>query len=114
MKKLIPLAAIAVLTATFGTAHASTDDVRTQTVRYADLDTNSVAGAAQLFARIKIASENVCRDLSSKSLSMRRPYRNCFDAAVSSAVRHVDRPVLTAFASTQGYRTIDDAVARNN
>lgn len=114
MKKLIPLAAIVALSASFGIAHASAAEVRSQTVRFADLDTHSTAGAAVLFARIKTASENVCRELDSRLLSLKVPYRECFDAALSSAVRHVNRPSLSAYASAQGYHVIDAAIARNN
>lgn len=114
MKKLIPLAAIVALCPAFGIAQASSAGVHSETVRFADLDTNSTAGAAVLLARIKTASENVCRDLDSKSLSLRLPYRDCFDTAVTSAVRHINRAALTAYASAQGYHLIDAAVARNN
>jgi UrcA family protein len=114
MNRLIPLAAVAALSVSLGITHAASVGVRTETVRFADLDTNGAVGAAVLLARIKNASENVCRDLNSKALSLRFAYRDCLHAAVASAVRHVDRPALTNYASAQGYRVIDAAVARNN
>lgn len=111
MNKFIPLAA-AFLTVAFGTAHAAPEP-RSQTVRFADLDTNSLTGAAVLFGRIKLASESVCQDLSSKSLSLRRLYRDCLDTAMNAAVSRVNRPMLSRFASTHGYHVMD-LVARNN
>ena len=113
MKSLTTLAALATFAAGAITiAHAdATAEVRTQTVRFTELDTTQPYGAAVLFQRTKIAAESVCRDLEpSRSLSLREPYANCVHVALSDAVTAINRPAVTAYAADHGVSSAEPTI----
>lgn len=118
MKTLTTLIAVATLTAS-GITIASADtalEPRSETVRFADLDTSNVHGAAVLYRRIANAAESVCRDLKpGRQLALMEPYAKCVHQAIGAAVIKVDRPAVTAYAAAQGVRPGDAAItiARN-
>jgi UrcA family protein len=79
-------------------AGASAAEVRSLSVRYADLDLERPADVARLYQRIRGAAENVCGPRLLTGLNVPSPdYRRCFAAAVAQAVARVDRPALSAY-----------------
>lgn len=66
----------------------------TTTVRYADLDLTTDEGVKALYRRLRAAAERVCRPLDSPVLSSRRPWRECYDTAMTNAVTGIDNERL--------------------
>jgi UrcA family protein len=67
-----------------------------KTVKYADLDLSTSAGAAALYGRIKAAAGDICGSLDHGSLASKVLYHHCVDRGVEAAVAKVDRPALYA------------------
>ena len=113
MKTLTTLIAVATLTAS-GITIASADpflELRSETVRFADLDTSSVYGAQALYHRIQSAAKSVCRDLEpDRQLGLEPAYQNCVHQAIGAAVMKINRPAVTAYAAGQGVRPSDAAI----
>ena len=89
---------------------------RSETVKFADLDTATERGAAVLFARLKVAAGRVCQDLESdRSLALRAAHEVCVRTAVAGALTRANRPALTAYAVSRGFVAADGVitVARN-
>jgi UrcA family protein len=87
------------------------------TVRFADLDATSAAGASVLYQRIKNAAASVCRDLEpGRQVALMEPYANCLHQAIGNAVAKVDRPAVTAYAVAHGDlpANANPRIARNN
>jgi UrcA family protein len=105
MKNLTTMIAVASFALSIGTiARAdSTNELRSQTVKYADLNTTSVQGAAVLYHRLMNAAKSVCRDLEpGRSLGLMGPYDSCVHKALSNAVADIDRPAVSAYAAARG------------
>jgi UrcA family protein len=105
MKNLTTMIAVASFALSIGTiAHADTvSDVRSETVKYADLNTSVDQGAAALYHRLTSAAKTVCRDLEpGRRLGLMGPYDRCVHNALSNAVADVDRPAVTAYAAERG------------
>ena len=118
MKTLTTLIAVATIAASGITiANAESNlETRSVTVRFTDLDTNNVYGAAALYQRIARAAATVCRDLEpGRQLAMIQPYSKCLHKAIDDAVAKVARPAVTAYAAAHGVRSSDAAIkiARN-
>jgi UrcA family protein len=79
-------------------AHAdeAANDVPARTVHYSDLDINTPAGAAVLYARIRNAAQQVCGDVDSRQLAVAVAAKACVNRAVYSSVRSVNSPKLTS------------------
>jgi len=95
----------------------SVSDLRSETVKYADLNTANVEGAAVLYQRLRNAAKTVCRDLEpGRSLGLMRPYADCVHSALSNAITSVDRPAVTAYAAARGIGMESTAIkiARSN
>jgi UrcA family protein len=76
---------------------------RSETVRFPDINTGSVQGAAVLYMRIARAADNVCREPSSGSpMPMLRAYERCVHSAVGNAIAYINEPVVTAYAAGRG------------
>ncbi len=106
MKNLTTLAAVATLSiCSFTIAHADTGfEPRRATVRFADLDTSTVQGAAMLYNRLKGAAETVCQDLEPGGrLDLISRYAGCIHFALGNAIVKLDRPTLTAYAAARGF-----------
>lgn len=88
------LAAVCVLPAV--PALASDVTGRDVTVRYADLDAGTVAGATQLLQRIEVAAGRVCAPLDHGDLSSRSRRESCEQKLTSAAVSRVNSPVLVS------------------
>lgn len=96
MKNLITLVAAAtVAVGMLPTARAdfSSNEMRTVTVRFADLDTTSAQGAAVLFRRVDAAARSVCRDQGlDRALEQKHAFENCVHVAVGQALARIDLP----------------------
>jgi UrcA family protein len=79
-------------------AHAdeAANGVPARTVHYSDLDINTPAGAAVLYARIRNAAQQVCGDVDSRQLAVAAAAKACVSRAVYSSVRSVNSPKLTS------------------
>jgi UrcA family protein len=73
-------------------AHAR-NDVRSETVKFADLNVGTLAGVKALYGRIHAAAWHVCRQPGGELQTA----RTCMRRAESDAVGKVNAPLLTAF-----------------
>ena len=78
-------------------AWSNTPDAPSVTVRYADLDLSSPAGANALYQRIQAAAKQVCSAGADPIEQISR--RGCYRRAVDNAVRKVNSPLLIAVHS---------------
>jgi UrcA family protein len=86
----LPLAASAASPSHFDDAAVS--------VSYADLNIDNAAGAKTLYARLQRASQEVCgigSHVTVRSLTEIRKARDCYETALTSAVRKIDNDKLT-------------------
>ena len=67
-----------------------------QTIQYTDLSVSSAQGAATLYNRIRMASEEVCSPLSHGDLPSKMNAEACMHKAIADAVSQVNQPALTA------------------
>ena len=105
MNNLTRLTTFAVLAASSFVAAAADSDTtaRSVVVRFADLDTAHVAGAAALYGRLRFAAESVCRELGlDPAQKLQGTYDRCVRKAIGDAVAKVDRPALTTYAAAHG------------
>jgi UrcA family protein len=72
-------------------AHAD-DDVRSETVKFADLNVDTPAGAEALYGRIHAAARRVCEQPAGELAGVRR----CMTKAEGQAIGKVNSPLLTA------------------
>jgi UrcA family protein len=86
----------AVISSLSSIASAADTDSLQKTVKYADLSVSSAQGAASLYNRIRIASEEVCSPLNRGDLSSKMHAKACMHKAVADAVSKVNQPALTA------------------
>jgi UrcA family protein len=78
-------------------ANVQTDPADSITVKYADLDLSKPAGAETLYLRIKRAARMVCsHNVESWDARRLTHERECVDDAIANAVKHVNKPTLTA------------------
>jgi UrcA family protein len=96
------VAAVLICTLSIVTLSASclaatpSNNVRTQIVTFADLDTTRVAGAQALYHRIQHAARDVCEADDVRAYS-NESYKRCTSAAISRAVADVGSPLLTEY-----------------
>jgi UrcA family protein len=120
MKNLTTMIAVASFALSIGTiAHADpAAEFRSETVKYADLNTTSDQGAAELFHRLTNAAKSVCRDFEpGRSLALMSSYNNCIHKALGNAVADVDRPAVSAYAAARGVFPAESTsikIARSN
>ncbi len=69
-------------------------DANQATVKYADLNVSSPAGAAALYARISVAANAVCRTFDGRDLASKAHFNRCVHDAIAEAVTKVDMPAL--------------------
>jgi UrcA family protein len=77
-------------------AGAPSDNVRTQIVKFADLDTTRAAGAHALYRRIQHAARDVCEMDNARAFPS-ESYRYCTSAAIARAVADIGSPLLTEY-----------------
>jgi UrcA family protein len=117
MKKLTGLIAVAGIAAIFCVnAEAGTPSaVPTETVRFSDLQVDSVHDVAVLYRRIDAAAGRVCgQRVAPGSPFVSKSWRRCEQNAVRHAVVEINTPAVTAYAATQGVLLYDSSIARRN
>jgi UrcA family protein len=73
-------------------------EVNQITVRFAELNLDTPAGAAVLYRRIRHAAERVCGERQQPGTGIVSTFwRSCVAQSVARAVASVDRPALTAY-----------------
>lgn len=73
-------------------AHSSELTISTTTVVYSDLNLQGEAGARTLYKRLKNAAARVCGAVNQRD----HAWKQCYDTALSDAVRSVGAPTLLA------------------
>jgi UrcA family protein len=71
------------------------DQVRSETVKFADLKVDTPAGAEALYRRISAAAQRVCR-YEASSIYGPSTWQNCVRPTVDATVARVNKPRLTA------------------
>jgi len=82
-------------------AQASEQTPPTKTVKFSDLDIQTVEGAKILYHRIRLAADKVCESLGSDP-GMREAMPHCVNTAIDNAVKKVNAPYLTALRFGNG------------
>jgi UrcA family protein len=80
-------------------AHAG-EQVRSETVKFSDLDMNTSTGVQTLYGRIHVAAWHVCLTTSGDPL-YQIGARDCAKKAEAKAIATVNLPQLTAFYRTK-------------
>ena len=85
-------------------AHAAepVTPVASQTVRYADLNLDTAAGAKALYQRIHAAAEQVCGDVNARQMELAIAAQACVDQAIVAGVHAVNSSQLHRAASAHG------------
>ena len=78
------------------------EDVPSKTVKFSDLNIASPAGAKVLYARIRAAARDVCRDSSGGDPIRRLAVSACIEKAIDKAVKDVNSPALTSLRFGSG------------
>ena len=74
-----------------------TDDTRSVTIHFSDLNLDTPSGASALYSRLVRAARDVCGDpVSVIDLSQMRSIEQCRTDTLANAVVCVDRPMLTS------------------
>lgn len=76
-------------------------DVRSETVKFADLNISTPSGVAALFQRIHAAAERVCEPSAGENPFHTLSTRTCVEQAQARAVAQINRPQLTAYFETK-------------
>ncbi len=76
-----------------------TAGLRSEIVKFGDLNLNTIDGATTLFNRIKGAARSVCGGNDGRSFDEWRAYEACYKHAIAQAVVEVNSPMLTAVYS---------------
>jgi UrcA family protein len=94
--------------------HAVSVDQRpAETVRFGDLNLDTLSGAETLFRRIQIAAGDVCKEYEPKGTRLpSAAHRSCMKNAVSGAVRNVGSPLLTAYYNERETRHSEITASR--
>lgn len=81
-------------------------DALTTVVRYGDLDLSRDEGARALYARLRAAASRVCEPLDSRDLRFQQLQAECYQKALSDAVRQSGSERLAVLHSGRNERTI--------
>lgn len=76
-------------------AQASEQPPPSKTVKFSDLDIQTVAGAKILYHRIRVAANQVCEPIVHDP-ALREATPGCINTAIDNAVKKVNAPYLTA------------------
>ena len=93
-------------------AAASSIGVRTEVVRFADLDLTRPAGAQALYRRIQQAARDVCEPDRLRDGVYMSSYRLCLSSAIARAVIEVGSPLLTEHHQSQSQAILQPQPAR--
>jgi len=102
----VTLLTLATAFGALSSASAATPDnnVPSATVRYADLNLSTEAGAKALYQRIAYAAKQVCPVADIRDLSRLVVARACQQAAIAGAVSAVNSPLLAANHAAKTHR----------
>jgi UrcA family protein len=75
-------------------APAPSNDVRTEVVRFADLDLTRPSGAQELYRRIEHAARDACERMGADHYGL-YAYMTCRKSAIARAIRDVGAPLRT-------------------
>jgi UrcA family protein len=81
-------------------------ELRSKVVNYSDLDISNSAGLSTLMGRIRSAATDVCSPVPqppNKDIPDSQNFKHCVSHAVSSAVKLVNSPALTAMADRSSH-----------
>jgi UrcA family protein len=67
-----------------------------ESLKYSDLNLSKAADASELYIRIKIAAQEVCRRFEDRDLQSQNYFHQCVHQAIVDAVTTIDRPTLYA------------------
>ena len=100
-KTLAGLAAVAILASAGAPSLANAavqGDLRSETVRFDDLNLGSQAGVQALYVRIRSAAREVCGPAAMTGSSVSSAvWRDCVGASLHDAILKVKNPALTAY-----------------
>jgi UrcA family protein len=89
------------LAAVLVTSTAFADEqVRSETVKFGDLNVGTSAGAEALYVRIHAAAKRVCTQLSNDVWASNRML-SCITSAEAKAIEKVNLPLLTSYYQTK-------------
>jgi len=91
--------AVCSMLALFSSAFAGEpgDQVRSQTVKFADLNTGTPAGVEALYKRIHFAAQDVCSVSGTRDLGSAMSAATCAKESEARAIKRVNLPSLTAY-----------------
>lgn len=78
----------------FAKSEQDARELRTQVVRYHDLNLASAEGVSQLQRRINRAAKNVCKSEGVAAVIMYQKVRRCVDAAESAALKQASQKIM--------------------
>lgn len=81
-------------------AMTADEDVPSVTVRFADLNVSSEAGARALYHRLVEASKQVCPDLYTGQLAIPHAVKVCREQAIINAAQQIPSPQLAALVAS--------------
>jgi len=101
-------AALGILTSvSFGVSALQAEqavELPTVTVRYADLNLNTSAGAEQLYARLRSAARRVCNVAEAHALGDAMKAKECYRQVLGVAVNNVKSPMVDALHRAKSTR----------
>jgi UrcA family protein len=100
----------ALISSVSGIAGAAEDAQKA--VSYTELNASSPQGAAKLYERIRIASEEVCAPLARGDLYSKMRMKECTHKAIVSAVSQVNQPALTAVYNARNGGSLPTVAAK--
>lgn len=104
MKLFVGAAVAACLMIASQPANAQNYQRASVSVGHGDLNLNSAAGSAVMYARIEAAAQQICGDPSAeRNWRVRREMRACIETATRDAVASAGSASLTAYAAAPGY-----------
>jgi UrcA family protein len=75
--------------------------VRTEDIKFQDLNLDTTAGVEALYQRIHAAAERVCAHPAEPKLGAASASEKCTNGAAARAIKDVNVPALTAFAANR-------------
>jgi UrcA family protein len=75
--------------------------VRTEDIKFQDLNLDTTAGVEALYQRIHSAAQRVCADSGEPKLGAASASEKCTKGAASRAIEEINLPALTVFAANR-------------
>lgn len=96
-------------------AHAGEAQSRSVTVRIEAFDLSKEQGAQAVYARLRSAARQVCRELESRELSLSSEHRECLKETLDDAIAQVDNAHLSALHRTEaGVRIASSRITKRS